>query len=183
MDIRERIRDESDEYKAQYARVKARVRREVMAQVNERVDQEMRERRVELSKLLHEAHASGVPIAELRVLTGAYTNAQAWNPLWKAYDPGVKTDLRTRKRSNPDTVVETVEAAVTVVPDPFDEATVTVTVGDKRLTMTDVMVVDGELQSFDAPEGISDADYRAAWSAMEGYLAEHGTFEIGSSAS
>ena len=179
MDIRDRIRDESDEYKAQYARVKARVRREVMAQVNERVDQEMRERRVELSKLLHEAHASGVPISELRVLTGAYTNAQAWNPLWRAYDPGVKTDLRTRKRSNPDVD----ETTVTVAPDPFDETTVTVTVGGKSLTMTGVVVVDGELQSFDGPDGISDADYRAAWSAMEGYLAEHGTFEIGSSAS
>lgn len=181
MDIRERIRDESDEYKAQYARVKARVRREVMAQVNEKVDQEMRESRVELSKLLHEAHVSGVPIAELRVLTGAYTNAQAWNPLWKAYDPGVKTDLRTRKRSNTDT--DTDEQVAAVTPDPFDETTVTVTVGDKRLTMTGVTVVDGELQSFDGPDEISDADYRAAWSAMEGYLAEHGTFEIGSSAS
>ena len=50
--------------------------------------------RMELSKILHAAHADGVPIATLKSLTKAYNNAAYWVPLWEAFDPGVKVDLR-----------------------------------------------------------------------------------------
>lgn len=52
--------------------------------------------RVALSKVLHEAHANGTPIAVLKALTKAHNNANVWYPIWDAYQPETPVDLRRR---------------------------------------------------------------------------------------
>lgn len=58
------------------------------------LDSLMAEHLTTLSRVCHEAHASGVTIGELRWATKAYNNRTKWQPIWEAYTPAEKVDLR-----------------------------------------------------------------------------------------
>lgn len=47
-----------------------------------------------LSRVMHSAHADGLPKDQIRRATHCYGNSYAFNPLWDAYTPEVSTDLR-----------------------------------------------------------------------------------------
>lgn len=67
------------------------------ADLEARVLEETLDARVALSKVLHDAHANGTPIAVLKALTKAHNNANVWYPIWDAYQPETPVDLRRSK--------------------------------------------------------------------------------------
>lgn len=161
----EDIAQKAAEYRGLVSSVRAKVKAEVMAQVEAKVLEQTEEERVELSKMLHAAHASGIPIAQLRVTTGAYANAQVWNPLWSAFTPDVHTDLRSRRKK----VEEKVLDEVTV-----DDDTVTVRIEDVPYVFTGVTVEDGLVTSFEPPDGVDVGSpvYTQAWQMMNKFFKE-----------
>lgn len=71
----------------------------------ELVSEYVHDARVELSKTLHNAHESGIPIATLKSLTKAHNNASYWNPIWNAYEPATATDLRRKASMESESVI------------------------------------------------------------------------------
>ena len=91
----ERVSQEAVEYKAAVERAKIIAKHEMSNRVRELTA----DARVEFSKFLHSAHAEGLAKDRIRAATGYHNNASSFNPVWDAFTPDAKTDLRSTSRS------------------------------------------------------------------------------------
>ncbi|MCK9598304.1 MAG: hypothetical protein M0R66_02245 [Candidatus Omnitrophica bacterium] len=93
-------------YKADLARAKAQAKQEMITRINELTSESL----TALSQKVHSAHSEGMTKATINALLGVYSNAAQAKPIWDAYTPEKKIDLRVRNNSDsgdsiPDTIV------------------------------------------------------------------------------
>lgn len=149
-----------EDYKAKVARARIEVQAELEARVAEMTEDAL----VELSKAVHEVHASGVTKAIINSALGVYSNAAQARPIWDAWSPNSPTDLRGKGGNDSE--------ALKIVPDGESEFLY----GDCRIW--DVVLGRGDdenvvtVESFETdidPE-TDPSTYKAAWKALLDYF-------------
>lgn len=84
-----------------------RAKRQANLERDARIEELTVESRTNLSRLMHEAHAGGVPKHEVNRIVGVYSNSYLSRPLWEAFTPDTRVDLRGKSRSVPTPVNNT----------------------------------------------------------------------------
>lgn len=79
-------------YKADLVRAKTIAKQEMTMRIAELTQESL----TELSRQVHNAHSQGMTKAIINALLGVYSNAAQARPIWDAYTPEKKTDLRVR---------------------------------------------------------------------------------------